>query len=163
MTDGVTRKVTNKVEVVHMPGRIVRTETAERVTELLGSREGRNHLSSYGWAQNMPVVMTGAKESVNDVMGLVSMHGRTVLVAMIDPATDELKLLHVSTPNQALKTVGVEADATQIGSLIARAELEGMVTFRVKYWQHSAVAHPIPSFRSTAAAKTLHYLRRLAI
>lgn len=35
----------------------------------------------------------------------------------------------------------------QIGSLFARAELEVMLTCRVKYWKHSAVAHLVPSFR----------------
>ncbi len=163
VTDGDTRKVTNKVEVVQMPGRIVRTETAERVTELLGSREGRQHLSAHGWVQNMPVVMTAAKESANDVMGLVSMHGRAVLVAMIDPQSSELKLIHVSMPNQALKPVEVEAEETRIGSLFQRAAREGSTTFRVKYWEHSAVAHPIPSFQPASASTPTGRPQRLAV
>ncbi|MFJ2620450.1 hypothetical protein [Glutamicibacter sp. NPDC087344] len=146
-----------------MPGRIVRTETAERVTELLSSREGRSHLSAHGWIQNMPVVMTAAKESANDVMGLVSMHGRAVLVAMIDPSSKELKLIHISTPNQALKPVPVEADSVPIGSLFERAEREGTVTFRVKYWEYSAVAHPIPSFQSIPSSAKMSYSRRVTI
>lgn len=78
------------------------------------------------------------------------MHGKTVLVAIIDPASDELKLLSCQA-HQALKTVDVEADAMQIGSLFARAELDVTLTGRVKYWKHSAVAHLVPSFRGTPA------------
>lgn len=48
-----------------MPGRIVRTKTAERVSELLGSREGRQHLTKHGWAQGMPIVMSIPTEPLN--------------------------------------------------------------------------------------------------
>ena len=137
-----------------MPGRIVRTKTAERVSELLGSREGRKHLSEYGWAQGMPIVMTVSTESVNDVMGLVSMHGRSVLVAMLDPQSDELKFLYVAMPNPALETVGCEKDSTPISDLFERAELQGLVTFRSKYWESSTVTHPVPAFRGAPEAKS---------
>lgn len=136
-----------------MPGRIVRSRTAARVTELLGSREGRRHLSERGWVQGMPVVMTGATESVNDVMGLVSIHGRSVLVAMLDPLTDALKFLFVSMPNPALEVVNPEKDETQIQDLFRRAELQGLVTFRSKYWESSTVTHPIPSVGSVQELK----------
>ncbi|MFR0638474.1 MULTISPECIES: hypothetical protein [Micrococcaceae] len=67
-------------------------------------------------------------------------------MAIIDPASDELKLLSCQAQS-GIETVDVEADAMQIGSLFARAELEVMLTCRVKYWKHSAVAHLVPSFR----------------
>lgn len=144
-----------------MPGRIVRTQTAERVSELLGSREGRKHLSAHGWVQGMPVVMTVPTEPVNDVMGLVSMHGRPVLVAMFDTTANELKFIYVSTPNPALQQVELEKESTQIQELFSRTEQEGLMTFRVKYWDCSAVAHPIPVFRP--AAETLTYAPRFGV
>lgn len=136
-----------------MPGRIVRTKTAERVSELLGSREGRRHLSEFGWVQGMPIVMTVSTESVNDVMGLVSMHGRPVLVAMIEPVSDELKFLYVAMPNPALETVACEKDSELISNLFQRAELNGLVTFRSKYWESSTVTHPIPTFRGAPVTR----------
>lgn len=137
-----------------MPGRIARTETAERVSELLGSREGRAHLTAHGWEQGMPVVMAVPHESLNDVMGLVSMHNRSVLVAMLDAYSDTLKFLHLCVPNPALRCVAAEKDATQISDLFARAEREGLVTFRSKYWDASSVAHPIPIFEPARETKT---------
>lgn len=137
-----------------MPGRIVRTKTAERVSELLGSREGRQHLTKHGWVQGMPIVMSIPTESLNDVMGLVSMHGRPVLVAMLDSTLDELKFLYVSTPNPALRSVDVEKDSSPISDLFARAEQHGLVTFRAKYWDASSVAHPVPVFQSAGASTT---------
>ncbi|MHA6969378.1 hypothetical protein ACX5K5_16955 (plasmid) [Glutamicibacter bergerei] len=144
-----------------MPGRLVRTQTAERVSDLLGSREGRAHLTAHGWAQGMPVVMAVPAEPVNDVMGLVSMHGRSALVAMLDAGSDELKFLYISTPNPALKPVNPEEAATQIHELFARTENQGAVTFRVKYWASCAVALPIPVFYPTKETKT--YGQRLSL
>ncbi len=118
------------------------------------SREGRKHLSEYGWVQGMPIVMTAPTESVNDVMGLVSMHGRPVLVTMLDPQTDELKFLYVAMPNSALQTVGCELDSTTISVLFQRAELHGLVTIRSKYWEFSTVTHPVPVFRWSSETKS---------
>lgn len=137
-----------------MPGRIIRTQTADRVTELLGSREGRKHLAAHGWVLGMPIVMAAPTEPINDVMGLVSMHGQPVLVAMVDTNADALKFLYVSTPNPALQQVDKEKDSTPILELFGRAEEEGLVTFQVKYWDSSAVAHPIPAFQPAVEART---------
>ncbi|CBT77185.1 hypothetical protein AARI_29860 [Glutamicibacter arilaitensis Re117] len=142
-----------------MPGRLVRTQTAERVSELLGSREGRAHLAAHGWAQGMPIVMAAPTEPVNDVMGLVSMHGRSVLVAVLDTGSNELKFFYVSTPNPALQPVDPEKATTKIHELFARTEDQGAVTFRVKYWDSCAVALPIPVFHPVAATK--NYEQRL--
>lgn len=137
-----------------MPGRIARTKTAERVSELLGSREGRAHLKNHGWEQGMPVVMAVPSESLNDVMGLVSMHNRPVLIAMLDTRTDTLKFLHLCVPNPALRCVDAEDNAAQISDLFNRCEREGLVTFRSKYWEASSVAHPIPAFEPAPETKT---------
>ena len=144
-----------------MPGRFVRTTTAERVSELLGSREGRHHLAAHGWEEGMPVLIAAPAEPLNDVMGLVSLHGQSVLVAMIDPELDELKFIRVSTPNPALRTVTAEKDRTRILELFARTDKEGLVTFRAKYWQASAVTYPIPSFYPATESRT--YASRVSV
>lgn len=79
-----------------MPGRIVRSRTADLVTQLIESRDGRNHLRSHGWEDGMAIVMTQPSEPLEDVMGLVSIHRGAVLVAMIDGMTKDLRFVHVS-------------------------------------------------------------------
>lgn len=133
-----------------MPGRLVRSQTAVRVAELLGSREGRRHLGNYGWTQGMPVVMTQPLEPLDDVMGLVSVHKRPVLVAMLETQTGELKFLHISEPSPVLEVVPASAPRSTIKDLFAQAEHSGMAAFRVKYWQYSAVAHAVPHFDANA-------------
>ncbi|MFY9678046.1 hypothetical protein [Glutamicibacter protophormiae] len=107
----------------------------------------------------MPVVTTSAKESAQDIVGLSSMHARAVLVARIDPQPSELKLIQASMPNQALKPVEVEAEGTRIGSLPQRTVHERLTALRVKYWEHSAMAHPIPGFQPTSASTLTGRLR----
>lgn len=128
-----------------MPGRIVRTRTAVRVADFLATREGKAHLSSYGWAQGMPIVMTQPSESLNDAMGMVSIHGRAVLVAMLDPQTEELLMLHITPPQTALKVAKVWSDQLTMGEFFQRLGTENVGEFRVKFWKHTAVAHQIPT------------------
>lgn len=135
-----------------MPGRLVRSQAAQRAAELLGSREGRKHLGAYGWAPGMPVVMTQPLEALDDVMGLVSVHKRPVLVAMLETQTDELKFLHISEPSPVLEVVPGSAPRSTISDLFGQAESSGMTPFRVKYWKHSAVAHAIPAFDANLPA-----------
>lgn len=132
-----------------MPGRIVRSRTAERVAEVLGSREGRKHLAAYGWYQGMPVVMTQPTELLDEVMGLVSVHDGPVMVAMSDE-TEALKFLHISDISPALEVVDEAAPRTRVAGLFDQAAETGRTTFRVKYWKHSAVAHAVPSFELPA-------------
>ncbi len=136
-----------------MPGRLVRSQTAQRVAVLLGSREGRKHLGAYGWKSGMPVIMTQPTEKLDDVMGLVSVHQGPVLVALTDPRTDVLKFLHISENSPALEVVKESDPGCLIGDLFHDAEHCGMKTFRVKYWKHSAVAHAIPFFADNELAK----------
>lgn len=128
-----------------MPGRIARTKTAVRVADFLATREGRAHLSKYGWAPGMPIVMTQPAESLTDAMGMVSIHGRAALVAMLDSQTDELQMLHVTTPQPALKIAKVSVDGRTMGDFFEDLSSTGITEFRVKFWKHTAVAHRIPS------------------
>lgn len=127
-----------------MPDRVARSRTAQLVSELIGTRHGRQYLQQHGWMPGMPVIMTGPREPLDDVMGLVSVHEGPSLVAMIDPISDQLRFLHVSLPTPVLQVVGLEAPGTIISSFFDRARRSGSVTFRVKYWPYSAVAHALP-------------------
>ncbi|MHC6176508.1 hypothetical protein [Glutamicibacter sp. X7] len=131
-----------------MPGRIVRSRTADLVAEVLGSREGREHLSQYGWVQGMPIVIATPKELLSDTMGLASVHGRAVLIALLNEDNGELNFMHVSVPNAGLAVVEAHAADATIQSLFEQVAHDGVATFRVEYWQHSAVAHWIPVFAS---------------
>ncbi len=131
-----------------MPGRVFRTQTAVRVADFLATREGKAHLSNYGWAPGMPIVMTHSVESLNDAMGMVSIHGCAVLVAMLAPQTGELHLLHVTTPQPALKVVKLCEDTRTMGEFFDHFTTESIAEFRVKFWKYSAVAHKIPTCAS---------------
>ncbi|WP_334122138.1 hypothetical protein [Glutamicibacter sp.] len=128
-----------------MPGRIARTRTAVRVADFLATREGKAHLSNYGWAPGMPIVMTQPSEPLNDAMGMVSIHGRAALIAMLDPQTEELLMLHITAPQAALKVAKVCADRMTMGEFFQRLALETIAEFRVKFWKYTAIAHKIPT------------------
>ena len=129
-----------------MSGRMVRSKTAERVAELLGSREGRSHLSEHGWIRGMPVIIGQINEPVDDIMGLVSVHNCPVLVAILDNQGERLRFIHVSPPNDALEIVEETPAHQPICSLFELAEEHGMLEFRVRYWAHTAVANALPDF-----------------
>lgn len=144
-----------------MPGRIARTQTAVRVADFLATREGKSHLASFGWAPGMPIVMTRPSEPLHDVMAMVSVHGRAALVAMLDPRSEELRMLHITTPQSALRVVTPSAASTTIGAFFDRVASATIAEFRVKFWQHTAVAHVIPScpaMHSSGAASNRYQL-----
>lgn len=128
-----------------MAGRIARTQTALRVADFLAPCEGKAHLSEYGWSPGVPIVMTRATESVEDAMGMASIHSRAALVAVIDPATKDLRMLYVSTPQEALKRSGPRHRAAPWGDLFEQLGSALIIELRVKFWHHTAVAHIIPS------------------
>ena len=76
--------------------------------------------------------------------------------------SDDLQFLHVSAPSPVLEIVTPAAARTRIASLFAAAQDEGMQTFRVKYWQHSAVAHLIPACHRSAEEDRLSYRPKLS-
>ena len=137
-----------------MPGRIARTQTAVRVADFLATREGKAHLSNYGWEPGMPIVMTQPNESLTDAMGMVSIHGRDVLVAMINPETEELQLLYVTTPQPALKVKQPSPSKCTTGEFFHELGSSRVMEFRVKFWKHTAVAHLIPSCPQMQAQRT---------
>lgn len=128
-----------------MPGRFARTQTADRVADFLATREGKSHLTYFGWAPGMPVVITRPSEPLHDVMAMVSVHGRAVLVATLDPRSEELRMLHITTPQPALRVVTPAPSSMTIGEFLDRVASMTIVEFRVRFWQHTAVAHVIPS------------------
>lgn len=129
-----------------MPGSITKSKTAQRVAELLGAREGREHLNQYGWVQGLPIVMATTAEKLIDVMGLVSIHERAVLIALASAENHQVQLMHVSMPNAVLRVVAAADEEAMIESLFDLVARQEMTEFRVKYWAHSAVAQRIPPF-----------------
>lgn len=140
-----------------MPGRIVRSRTADLVTQLIESRDGRNHLRSHGWEDGMAIVMTQPSEPLEDVMGLVSIHRGAVLVAMIGGMTKDLRFVHVSETSAALHVVAQSALTTLVGEFFDALKLTGTVTFRLRFWVHSAVAHALPLFEQSPVQRYAVY------
>ncbi len=129
-----------------MPGRIIRTQTAQRVAQVLATNKGKEYLGLFGWKAGVPIVMTQASESLADAMGLASIHGRAVFIAMIDRHTDELMMLHLSTQQPDLRTVGAMPQEMGMGEFFGKlTQADGAMTFRVPQWKYSVVAHKIPS------------------
>lgn len=94
----------------------------------------------------MPIVLAEPHELVDDVMGLVSVHGRSVLIAIYDITADDLSFWFVSVPNPALENVPVEAKGQVMSQFISKGTPEGARTFRVKYWARSAITFEIPCY-----------------
>lgn len=140
-----------------MTPNLVRSNTAKRVSELLESREGRKHLEGSGWRKGMPVVIAEPSESFTDVMGLASVHGSPVLLVMLDPRTSELCLVHVSLPNAALNTVDAYPSGFTAQSFVEQVTKERVLSFRVKYWDCTAVAHRLPEYVPSQRGAHLSY------
>lgn len=142
-----------------MPGRIVRSKTAEQVAKLLDSRDGRKYLARHGWKEGMAIVMTQPSEPLEDVMGLVSIHRGAVLVAMIDEVSQNLRFIHVSETSPALHIVEESASNMSFGIFFDALELTGLATFRVRYWKHSAVANILPAMAPSDFQQATVYQR----
>lgn len=128
-----------------MPSRIARTQTAVRVAEFLATREGKQHLAQYGWVKGTPVVMTNAQEKMSDAMAMVSVHGRPVFLAMIDPETEHLQMLYVTTPQSSLAVVDAASSSKTSASFFKEVVMQGSQEFRVSQWHYTAVAFAVPS------------------
>lgn len=131
-----------------MPGRFVRSKIAEHVAEVMGSRQGRQMLEEHGWSQGMPIVMAQPDEKLSDVMALVSVHQPPVLVATLDPATEELCFTYVALGCPALEVVDPRDSAESIRSLYLDAQKTAFLTFRISQLPSSAVAHALPPMRA---------------
>ena len=128
-------------EVLDMAGRIARTQTALRVADFLAPREGKAHLSEYGWSPGVPIVMTRATESVEDAMGMVSIHSRACSTRQ-----PRICACFMSPPRrQHLKRSGPRHRAAPWGDLFEQLGSALIIELRVKFWHHTAVAHIIPS------------------
>lgn len=134
-----------------MAERFVKSHIAERVAEFIGARETRAYLESHGWVQGMPIIMAKPHEPLDDVMGLVAIQQGPALVATVDPSTEELRFLYVSTPSAALKDVPPCRPETDVCKLFEAAARSESITFRSRYTPHSAVAHLVPVFDAAAA------------
>ncbi len=126
----------------------IRVQVAQRVNDLLHSDAARRHLMTYGWVEGMPVVFASPTELVDDVMGLVGVHGRAVLLAVHSEHTDEFVLWHVTIPSPIFNRVPALGAATTLADLCVRSAKNRLIAFRVSFWTHSASIHEIPCFVS---------------
>ena len=122
----------------------LQTPATQRIQELLGCPEARRHLSSYGWIEGMPVVFAHATERVEDIMGLVSVHGRAVLLVLSDDETENLQLWHITVPSPIFTRVEPTTPGMMIQELCTRHPESRIIPFRVAFWSHSAAIHEIP-------------------
>jgi len=83
----------------------LRTRATQRVNGLLHSPEAKRHLATYGWVEGMPVVFAEPTDLAEEAMGLVSVHGRAVLLILTDPQTDDLQLWHITVPSPVFAKV----------------------------------------------------------
>ncbi|GGM01350.1 hypothetical protein JOF39_003684 [Glutamicibacter protophormiae] len=120
------------------------TDTTQRVQELLQCPEARRHLTSYGWLEGMPVVFARPAERVDDVMGLVSVHGRAVLLALTDEAADDIQLWHITVPSPIFARVAPLPSEATVRELCVRHAGNRLTPFRVAFWAHSAAINEIP-------------------
>ncbi|WP_461634652.1 hypothetical protein [Glutamicibacter soli] len=122
----------------------LQSPATQRIQELLGCPEARRHLTSYGWIEGMPVVFAHAAERVEDIMGLVSVHGRAVLLVLSDDETENLQLWHITVPSPIFTRVEPTTPGMMIQELCTRHPESRIIPFRVAFWSHSAAIHEIP-------------------
>lgn len=94
----------------------------------------------------MPIVLAEPDELLDDVMGLVSVHGRSAVVAIYGEAADHLSLWFVSVPNPALENMPAQPREQTMGEFIGQGTPDGTTTFRVRYWAYSAITFEIPCY-----------------
>lgn len=148
-----------------MPGKYIQPSLIEQVRATLASREGRNFLTNNFWTEGMPIVTGKAQEPLETTMALLASHQCPALIAMADPESDDLRLLYVSVLTPALEIVPCFAKHSSLWDLFQAADLSGLLTFRVKPWKFSRVAHALPFFNpyqsSTVGAYRPEFARSL--
>lgn len=108
----------------------------------------------------MPIVLAEPRELLDEVMGMVSIHGRSAVVAIYDEPADHLSFWFVSLPNPALENVPAEPLGQTMGEFIAHGTPDGARTFRVRYWTYSAITFEIPCYvRSDREHRTSYNTR----
>lgn len=145
-----------------MPGKYIQPSLIEQIRALLASREGRSFLTTNAWTEGMPIVTGKAHEALETTMGLLSLHQRPALIAMAEPASDDLRLLYVSDLSRALKIVPCLPTQFSLWDLFKTTEVSGLLTFRVKQWKLSRMAHALPFFNPYQASTVGAYRPELA-
>ena len=87
----------------------------------------------------MPIVLAEPHERLDDVMGLVSIHGRSAVVAIYDEPEDHLSFWYVFLPNPALENVLAEPQGQTVGNSSPMAHLTG------RERSGSGTGHTVPS------------------
>ena len=136
-----------------MTGRIVRSKIAELAAETIGSRHGRVVLKEHGWSEGMPIVIAQHDEKLTDVMALAVVHQPPVLIATLDPQSNDLCFTYVVVGCTDLEVVAPRDAKDSILDLYREAQSTPCLTFRVAPLTHSAIAHAIPPLQKSAGVK----------
>lgn len=145
-----------------MPGKYIQPSLIEQIRALLASREGRSFLTSNSWVEGMPIITGKAHESLETTMGLLSLHQRPALIAVAEPESEDLRLLYVSDLSRALQIVPCLPKHFSLWDLFKTADLAGLLTFRVKQWKFSRMAHALPFFNPYQTSTVGAYRPELA-
>lgn len=89
--------------------------------------------------------MINPQEKLSDAMAMVSVHARPVFLAMVDPESDHLQMLYVTTPQSALAVVDAASARKTSGDFFKEVMEQGSQEFRVAKWEFTAVALAVPS------------------
>lgn len=93
----------------------------------------------------MPIILAAPFDHVEIVMGLVSLQHSAAMVAIADPETDVLHFLWVSMPCPNLQRVEAYSSEMTMEDFVSHVSGKDPTTFRVKYWEHSAVTYGVPA------------------
>lgn len=131
----------------------LRSHTAEELRNLLTSSHAQAHLRRNGWGPGMPVVIAAPYETLDTVMGLVSIYDSAVLIGCYDPYFDELTLWHVSGTgtgdHNAREGQCVDLkrnEAFTFREMCQKAMHCSSVRFSPKGWDHAVRIREIPLF-----------------
>ncbi len=123
-----------------------RAWATQQLARLLTNKDAIRHLMAYGWVEGMPVIFASPQDQVEEIMGLVSVHGRAVLLAVSIPEYNELQLWHITIPSPIFDHVPPVSPGTTLGQLCIKQAHRRLRPFRVSFWNHSAAIHEIPCF-----------------
>lgn len=135
-----------------MTENIGNSRTTQQLRKLLHCREGQNFLREQAcWEHGMPIVAASARAKLHEVLGLASFQAGAFLLASVDGADGELRLIHLSGSSADLLPVSPMPVGTTVQTLNQLTSSACLVTIRLHMWRCSAIAHALPRFSYPAA------------
>ncbi|MFJ2619033.1 hypothetical protein [Glutamicibacter sp. NPDC087344] len=101
----------------------------------------------------MPIIVAQHDEKLGDVMALAAAHKPPVLVATLDPESENICFTYVAIGCSDLEIVAVRGTDDSIIDLYRESRLRPCITFRVAPLLHSAIAHALPPLHKATGAR----------